>query len=66
MFKKDLEVHKTTNISINTKITIKKHNIKLIKTNLLQLDWLFYQNTIWIQNILSKEKQNFTINNKNS
>ena len=61
MLKKVLEVYKAADIPINIEAIIKEHNINLIKTDLWQVDWLFYKNTIWVNSILSKEKQRFTI-----
>ena len=61
MLKKVLEVYKSSELPVNIESIIKDYNITLIKADLWQVDWLFYKNTIWVNSILSKEKQRFTI-----
>jgi len=62
MLKKVSEVYNFSELPINVKSIIKY--ITLIKADLWQVEWLFYKNTIWLNSILSREKQRFTITHK--
>jgi len=61
MLNKILKRFETSDVPIDINSIIKEHNINLEKADLWQIDGLFYKNTIWVNNILSKEKQRFTM-----